>query len=320
LNQGIIMKINSFLVFLFFITAGQLSYSMEGMHDPLTEAKHLIYRGELQQLEKHIKAYSLNLNYLLYCASEATQNRTAIAQWLIDKGADVNTINDWGYSTLDLAVLNNNLQLAKLLVAKGFNVDNIDISKLTYDLCFTLSSYEEIAEWLLDTVTDINKQNPFSGNTALHNAITQEWGGPSIIILTALLNKNADTTIKNNSGQTALDCAIAQNKQRAIDTLECHNKIKQAIQTKQPTTKLLESAIENHFVPLVKQLLEAGIKPTAAHLQLAKDNFSQEIGRLLVRYLGVTGNQLLLSQSGINNTAHYLPEDITNQIQLNILN
>src|SRR6185312_11670435 len=55
----------------------------------------------------------------------------AAAQLLIDKKADVNALDDNGFSPLRSAVAANNLRFIELLLAKGANVNQADIFGVT---------------------------------------------------------------------------------------------------------------------------------------------------------------------------------------------
>ena len=99
-------------------------------------------------------------------------SKNAIAELLIDKGANVNAritdVND-GRTTLHCVATSGNVEIGKLLIAKGVNIDA--------------------------------KEN--NGGTPLHRACLS--GRKNVVVL--LIAKGADLNVKNNKGQTALSLA-----------------------------------------------------------------------------------------------------------------
>ena len=135
-----------------------------------------------------------------------------IAKLLIDNGADVNaktkeyfktkfgkftdssTISIPAQSTpLDLAILNEHIKTAKLLIDNGADLN----AKYNYGYTplHTINNID-IIQLLIDKGTDVNAKNN-TGNTPLHYA-------KNLKIAKLLIDNGADVNAKNNTGNTPL--------------------------------------------------------------------------------------------------------------------
>jgi ankyrin repeat protein len=101
--------------------------------------------------------------------NQETPGHVSVVKALIDKGADVNATDDCDYSSLQLAVLNSNYDIAKVLLEARCDVDH-------------------------------KNQDEF---TALHTACTQ--ANKKMIQL--LVDHSADITIKDARGKTPIELA-----------------------------------------------------------------------------------------------------------------
>jgi serine/threonine protein kinase/ankyrin repeat protein len=107
---------------------------------------------------------------------------------LIEKGADINAKDSEGRSLLHNAVLNNNIQIVKLLIKSKVNIDIKDRHGLT-PLYYALGVYAS---------TSTNKDTT---------------------ILKILIANGADVSIKNNYGQTAFCYLVKDNKKDILKIL-----------------------------------------------------------------------------------------------------
>jgi ankyrin repeat protein len=73
----------------------------------------------------------------------------------------------------------------------------------------------EAARLLIAHGIAINKQGPYNGYTALHDAVWQNNLGTAEVILAG----GADATIRSNQGQTPLELAKANRAQELIELL-----------------------------------------------------------------------------------------------------
>jgi ankyrin repeat protein len=70
----------------------------------------------------------------------------------------------------------------------------------------------EAARLLIQYHIDINKQGPYNGYTALHDAIWQN----NIEIVKLLLDANADLSLRSNDGKSPLDFARDKNRKEIV--------------------------------------------------------------------------------------------------------
>lgn len=113
----------------------------------------------------------------------------------------INKRNDQGATALMLAVNNNRLGVVELLLNKKADPNISSRSGTTALIIATCQGYIDLLEELLKKGANINYQEPVSGNTALILAATSKKNK----VYQLLVQNNADTKIKNNNGQTALD-------------------------------------------------------------------------------------------------------------------
>lgn len=110
---------------------------------------------------------------------------------LVDRGADVNTTNQQGYTPLMFAAgSGGDVQIVKLLLEKGARVN--------------------AQEWY---------SGPMGGTTALMSAAWDEY--PEIV--KALLDSGAKADIQNHSGWTARDYAVRIGNDEIVRILDAHN-------------------------------------------------------------------------------------------------
>jgi len=101
--------------------------------------------------------------------NQETPGHVEIVKLLIDKGADVNATDDGQYSSLHLAVLNSNFEIARALLEAKCNVNHINVDKFT----------------------------------PLHTACNQG----EVKFIQLLLDYGADPTLKDARGKTPIDLA-----------------------------------------------------------------------------------------------------------------
>jgi len=122
---------------------------------------------------------------------------------LMNKGADINAKDSRGYTPLLWASYYGFLDIAKLLIDNGADINARSDDKSS-PLLLASWSNDELSKLLIDKNADINAQD-VSGATALHNT-------DSLILIQYLLDRNANTSLKNERGWTALRQAIYDKK------------------------------------------------------------------------------------------------------------
>lgn len=101
----------------------------------------------------------------------AFYNNTELMEWLLENKADINAADRNGYTALHFACEKGYNSAVKLLISKGANLNKPD----------------------------------FYGNTPAWIAITYWKQGQNLPILRELYQHNANLSIKNNAGYSALD-------------------------------------------------------------------------------------------------------------------
>ncbi len=181
----------------------------------------------------------------LHCAIRG--KKYEIAMWLIDLGADVNAKDQngasvlnyasyWGlkdivillmnkgavvkediskykYTPLQMAVMGNNVDIAKILIDNGV-VANSEAGVPSI-LIATGRQYLEMTKLLLDSGADPNTRHPLNNNTSLHSAAA----AGNVELIKLFLSAGADVSLKNNQGKSALRIATDCGQINAFDSL-----------------------------------------------------------------------------------------------------
>jgi len=153
---------------------------------------------------------------------------------LIDKGADVNAPGPNGRTPLSSAAQSGNLDVAKLLVAQGADVNASndyhgpintgDIGGTILQVAINYAPTEEMAKWLVEGGAKLNQKDPF-GNTELHLATLKGYAD----LVRLLVAHGADVHAPNEGNRTALYFAAKHGYRRAADTLIAAGAKKSAI-------------------------------------------------------------------------------------------
>ncbi|XP_043666595.1 nuclear factor NF-kappa-B p100 subunit isoform X2 [Vespula pensylvanica] len=124
---------------------------------------------------------------------------------LSNKLIDIESYNDLGWTSLQLAAEAGSYDAVCSLVRAGANVNNTDKSYGRTVLHIAVEGgHKEIVEFLLrNSDIDINKSN-FSGNTALHTAVAYS-GTRAKELCKLLMEYGADPHIQNNSSSSLDD-------------------------------------------------------------------------------------------------------------------
>jgi ankyrin repeat protein len=127
----------------------------------------------------------------------------------------INSVDERGSTALIIACYNNNCDMAELLLKKGGDPNIQDKMGNTALMGVCFKRLDKIALLLLSHNAAINQRN-YNGATALIYAAT--FGADSIIKI--LLDRGADKTIRDRFNKTALDHAILQENEIAVQLLK----------------------------------------------------------------------------------------------------
>jgi ankyrin repeat protein len=179
-----------------------------------------IAKGDLADVKIHIAADSKSLNQGARANSRSPleqaviRNKTEIVLYLLEAGADTNTVNASQRTPLHLAVDRNNPVVAGALLKAGAKPDAGDSDGWTPLHHAAAKNQLETAKVML-----AGGANPMVlsklGGTPLHEAAAS--GGAEMIRL--FLDHKVDPTVVSKQGVTALDIAKQYKNQPAIDEL-----------------------------------------------------------------------------------------------------
>jgi ankyrin repeat protein len=147
----------------------------------------------------------------------AIANDTDLVRYIVEKGGKEIVAPPGGLVALQFAAGNGNLELVKLLLSKGVDVNMasppeftrvkngpIAIGNLTALILSSAGGETEIVRTLLDAGANVNAQD-VRGMTPLMLAVASDH--PNRDIIKMLLDRHPDTKIKSKAGETALDWA-----------------------------------------------------------------------------------------------------------------
>jgi len=127
----------------------------------------------------------------------------SMAQWLIEQGADMHATGSNGWTALTIAAAKGDVTLLQWLINEGADAQVRDVYRYTPLIRAVDNGFEQAASLLLSLPdTDVHARDEYD-NTALHHAVFAN--NDSMVAL--LLEYNADPTLRNRDGLSALDIA-----------------------------------------------------------------------------------------------------------------
>ncbi len=137
-------------------------------------------------------------------------NNTAIAKYLIDHGAQVNYLG-WGPLQEASALQQDNIEMVKLLIARGADINGGDWPALNTALMKT--QRRDLVELLIQHGADVNAKDKWEF-TPLHYAIHNDESD----FVDILITKGADVNAVNR-GEIPLQTAVNVGKREAVQSL-----------------------------------------------------------------------------------------------------
>ncbi|PPS22630.1 ankyrin repeat domain-containing protein, partial [Brachyspira murdochii] len=190
--------------------------------DGYDELMNAVSKGDMKALEKLIKDDTdLNKQYdnITPLGLAAARNDKEMVKFLVEKGADINLEDGYGYTPLIRAMKYSNIALVKDII--DLKPDLNAICSATGDTPLTYLVREvwfgsDACYYMIKNGADINKKNK-EGNTPLIVAV--ENVVVSYGMLGVIINMGADYNIKNNDGKTAMDIVIEEDDKAALHHL-----------------------------------------------------------------------------------------------------
>jgi ankyrin repeat protein len=139
----------------------------------------------------------------------------AIVKLLIEKGANVNYEGSFHHTALGAAIENDRSEVAKFLIEKGANINALNNSGDTPLIQAASKGNLPLVQLLIEKGADVNHKSNFH-----HTALTMSTENGHKDVVLFLLSKGATTTVKTNAGKQALDLARAKRHPEIVAILE----------------------------------------------------------------------------------------------------
>ena len=148
-----------------------------------------------------------------------SKGRDETVKSLIAEGTDVHAINVRGQTPLHLAAMTDNVDVVRMLINGGADVDVVDPGNNIRPLHNAATNgCTNVCEFLLKHGADMDARTA-TGDTALHLAAENRHSD----VVSLLLSFHANHDIKNNAGVTAEQIATARDDTTIIDLIRQHS-------------------------------------------------------------------------------------------------
>ena len=181
-----------------------------------------------------------------------SEGHVEIVEFLIKRGADMNLLNSQGWSLLALASNFGKLEVIKMLLDCGVNIDGTtnDSEKAIHRAI--IAGYCDIAKYLIRRGADVRAVRKGDGCTALHQAAYRGL----VDIVGLLIKGGAEVNAVDRRGSVALHSASYRNRVSVVKLLLNSGATIDAAEM-DGNTALITAAERGHF-EIVVILLERG--------------------------------------------------------------
>jgi RNA polymerase sigma factor (sigma-70 family) len=188
-----------------------------------------------------------------------------VAALLIQKGVDVNILDDFARTPLDIAIERRRKEMIAFFTSKGGHRTTVDYPNQPMKTARFFAAVEandtDLTHRLLDDTPELAKTRGPTGETPLHHAAANG----SIPIIDLLLADHADINAQetNKFGGTPLHWAVEHDHLEAVKHLLEKGANPRTLNQRNPQTLLHTVAQHTNDAPLTDLLLQQGIDPTA---------------------------------------------------------
>ena len=145
----------------------------------------------------------------------ALEGQLETVQQAIEAGVDVNSLDEGRRTALLMAAFNGHTRIVKLLLDNGASVEHRDLAGRTALLYASTGANDETVRVLLEAGAEPNVTDKGEGFTPLMHAAAE---GQAKVVQT-LLKHNADPTLRDVDGDTALDFATQNGHDNVVRLL-----------------------------------------------------------------------------------------------------
>ena len=146
----------------------------------------------------------------------ARYNYLKMAEFLVEKGADLESTNYDGNTPLQFAAYEGKITMVKFLLEKGADINAKNKTNWNALMQAALEGFEEVTIFLLENGSEMDVIGTEKGGTALMLAALND----SRKTVKLLLEKGVDKTIRDKKGRTALDYAKKYHNKEIVELLE----------------------------------------------------------------------------------------------------
>ncbi|MEM6396546.1 MAG: ankyrin repeat domain-containing protein [Bacteroidota bacterium] len=218
---------------------------------PLHEAAE---EGQLEivrlLVEKGVNVNELDDRRLTPLGRAAAEDNPTVIRYLLGRGAD---LEKGTYLPLHLAAEDGQVAALRALLEAGADVDARDGHRRTALICAASDGHYSAAKLLLEAGADIDAQDA-RGNTALIAAADDNHQR----VVRLLLQSGADSEMRTDRGQNALELALSEGSDDAIDELT-NGLAQDALDHLRHSPEILLSPAREGHLFLVRHMLETGI-------------------------------------------------------------
>lgn len=172
------------------------------IHELITEGKTSVVCRELTLHSKRVNERNIAGETLLFTA--CMNNQRQIASLLIGLGCDLDAKDNGGMTCLVRVAMKNDTKLLSFLLLNGASMAIKDTNGMTALSWSTINDHKEAVEILLQNGLSANDKD-YNGRTALNYAINNN----NIEIATILINKGANVNTIDNYGDSLLHWTFA---------------------------------------------------------------------------------------------------------------